>query len=87
MRTMVQYLAWPFPHHSLRSKMATSCPKDGGEKSNILQFAPFTSALDVGFWHQLSEKKLNEYQLDDKARSLNGYYTNSKSFTVSLVLP
>uniref|UniRef100_A0A286XTA3 Autophagy related 7 n=2 Tax=Cavia porcellus TaxID=10141 RepID=A0A286XTA3_CAVPO len=30
-----------------------------------LQFAPFSSALDVGFWHELTQKKLNEYRLDE----------------------
>ena len=41
-----------------------------------LQFAPMNSALDVGFWHRLSKKKLDEYKLDDSPKPINGYYYN-----------
>lgn len=41
-----------------------------------LQFAPFSSALDVGFWHKLTQKKLNEYKLDDGPKDIYGYYYN-----------
>ena len=41
-----------------------------------LQFAPLSSALDAGFWHQLSQLKLDVYGLDDKARDISGFYTN-----------
>ncbi|XP_069062758.1 ubiquitin-like modifier-activating enzyme ATG7 [Pleurodeles waltl] len=41
-----------------------------------LQFAPFTSALDAGFWHELTQKKLNEYRLDETPKSIKGYYYN-----------
>ncbi|XP_053324577.1 ubiquitin-like modifier-activating enzyme ATG7 [Spea bombifrons] len=41
-----------------------------------LQFVPFTSALDAGFWHKLTQKKLNEYQLDESPREIKGYYYN-----------
>ncbi|KAI5093462.1 ubiquitin-like modifier-activating enzyme ATG7, partial [Silurus meridionalis] len=47
---------------------AASCPK--------LQFAPFSSALEAGFWHQLTQKKLNDYRLDESPRSIKGYYYN-----------
>ena len=43
-----------------------------------LQFCPFNSALDTGFWYKLSEKKLNEYGLDDKSKPLEGYYCNGE---------
>eukprot|EP00123_Amoebidium_parasiticum_P019039 comp24334_c8_seq11/m.46094 comp24334_c8_seq11/g.46094 ORF comp24334_c8_seq11/g.46094 comp24334_c8_seq11/m.46094 type:complete len:106 (-) comp24334_c8_seq11:32-349(-) len=39
-----------------------------------LQFVPFTSGVDVGFWHQLAKRKLNLYRLDDSAREIQGYY-------------
>ncbi|XP_033097274.1 ubiquitin-like modifier-activating enzyme ATG7 [Anneissia japonica] len=42
----------------------------------LLQFAPFSSALDTGFWHKLSENKLNLYKLDDKPKNISGYYYN-----------
>ncbi|TSK45811.1 Ubiquitin-like modifier-activating enzyme ATG7 [Bagarius yarrelli] len=41
-----------------------------------LQFAPFSSALEAGFWHQLTQKKLNDYRLDESPRSIKGYYYN-----------
>ncbi|XP_060036690.1 ubiquitin-like modifier-activating enzyme ATG7 isoform X2 [Erinaceus europaeus] len=44
-----------------------------------LQFAPFSSALDVGFWHELTQKKLNEYRLDEAPRDIKGYYYNGDS--------
>ncbi|XP_071960528.1 ubiquitin-like modifier-activating enzyme ATG7 [Antedon mediterranea] len=45
-------------------------------KDCLLQFAPFSSALDTGFWHKLSENKLNLYRLDDKPKEITGYYYN-----------
>uniref|UniRef100_A0A9L0IGC8 Autophagy related 7 n=1 Tax=Equus asinus TaxID=9793 RepID=A0A9L0IGC8_EQUAS len=44
-----------------------------------LQFAPFSSALDVGFWHELTQKKLNEYRLDEGPKDIKGYYCNGDS--------
>ncbi|KAM4022946.1 ubiquitin-like modifier-activating enzyme ATG7 [Anomaloglossus baeobatrachus] len=41
-----------------------------------LQFVPFASALDAGFWHQLTQKKLNEYRLDESAKPIQGHYYN-----------
>nr|XP_019952089.1 PREDICTED: ubiquitin-like modifier-activating enzyme ATG7 [Paralichthys olivaceus] len=41
-----------------------------------LQFAPFSSALEAGFWHQLTQKKLNEYRLDESPKCIKGYYYN-----------
>uniref|UniRef100_A0A4W4DWI9 Ubiquitin-like modifier-activating enzyme ATG7 n=1 Tax=Electrophorus electricus TaxID=8005 RepID=A0A4W4DWI9_ELEEL len=42
----------------------------------LLQFAPFSSALEAGFWHQLTQKKLNDYRLDESPKSIKGYYYN-----------
>lgn len=47
------------------------------EKGNILQFVPFSSRLDAGFWHELSQRKLEKYQLSEAAREIHGYYSNS----------
>ncbi|OXB61248.1 hypothetical protein ASZ78_006383 [Callipepla squamata] len=44
--------------------------------SSKLQFAPFSSALNVGFWHELTQKKLNEYRLDETPKVIKGYYYN-----------
>uniref|UniRef100_H3A245 Ubiquitin-like modifier-activating enzyme ATG7 n=2 Tax=Latimeria chalumnae TaxID=7897 RepID=H3A245_LATCH len=41
-----------------------------------LQFAPFSSALDAGFWHGLTQRKLNDYKLDESPKSIKGYYYN-----------
>ena len=51
---------------------------DGQNNKNILQFAPFSSAVDAGFWSSLQRKKLEEYHLDESARGLRGYYVISK---------
>ncbi|XP_013921396.1 PREDICTED: ubiquitin-like modifier-activating enzyme ATG7, partial [Thamnophis sirtalis] len=49
-------------------------PAEGGLPN--LQFVPFTSALDAGFWHELTQKKLNEYKLDESPKPIRGYYYN-----------
>jgi len=49
----------------------------GCDQSSV-QFAPFSSAVDAAFWHRLTKNKLEVYQLDDKPKSLQGYYVNSK---------
>ncbi|XP_038067889.1 ubiquitin-like modifier-activating enzyme ATG7 [Patiria miniata] len=54
--------------------MATS--GQSASQAKQLQFAPMNSALDVGFWHRLSRKKLEEYKLDDSPKPINGYYYN-----------
>ncbi|XP_066553921.1 ubiquitin-like modifier-activating enzyme ATG7 [Amia ocellicauda] len=41
-----------------------------------LQFAPFSSALEAGFWHELTQKKINDYRLDESPKSIKGYYYN-----------
>ncbi|KAI0214927.1 Ubiquitin-like modifier-activating enzyme ATG7 [Lamellibrachia satsuma] len=41
-----------------------------------LQFAPFSSTLDGGFWHKLSQLKLDVYGLDDEPRNIDGFYSN-----------
>lgn len=46
------------------------------QKTEQLQFAPFSSALDAGFWPTLSKKKLEEYKLDDQPKEVYGYYYN-----------
>uniref|UniRef100_A0A3Q3J1I1 Ubiquitin-like modifier-activating enzyme ATG7 n=1 Tax=Monopterus albus TaxID=43700 RepID=A0A3Q3J1I1_MONAL len=45
----------------------------------FLQFAPFSSALEAGFWHQLTQRKLNDYRLDESPKSIKGYYYNGDS--------
>jgi ubiquitin-like modifier-activating enzyme ATG7 len=47
--------------------------------SRPLQFAPFISVVDTGFWHELTRRKLEVYQLDDSPQPLQGSYTNGDS--------
>lgn len=42
------------------------------DKGSILQFAPFQSAVDEGFWHRLSSLKLNELGIDDSPIPITG---------------
>ena len=44
----------------------------------IVQFVPFVSRLDAGFWHELSRRKLEKYHLNEDAQYISGYYANSK---------
>ncbi|XP_024000237.2 ubiquitin-like modifier-activating enzyme ATG7, partial [Salvelinus sp. IW2-2015] len=53
-----------------------SVPVDKDSADQKLQFAPFSSALEAGFWHQLTQKKLNDYRLDDSPKNIKGYYYN-----------
>ena len=45
-----------------------------------LQFVPFSSALDPGFWNQLSQLKLDVYGLDEELKPITGFYTNGLSY-------
>lgn len=47
------------------------------EQQQLLQFVPFSNALDNGFWHVLTQLKLDVYRIDDKPVKLMGYYCNS----------
>lgn len=55
-----------------REKMAA------GTREQMLQFVPFVSRLDAGFWHELSRRKLEKYHLSEAAQYISGYYTNSE---------
>lgn len=43
----------------------------------LLQFMQFSIALDHGFWHKLTQLKLEVYKTDDKPVTLFGYYSNN----------
>lgn len=55
------------------AKMAT------GSESKVLQFVPFHSSLDPGFWHELGKRKLEQYQLSEEPVNIFGCYTNSRA--------
>ncbi|XP_014676491.1 PREDICTED: ubiquitin-like modifier-activating enzyme ATG7 [Priapulus caudatus] len=46
------------------------------EEGALLQFVPFSSALDGSFWHALTKNKLEVYRLDEAPRSVHGFYSN-----------
>ncbi|KAI8525686.1 hypothetical protein RHMOL_Rhmol13G0248700 [Rhododendron molle] len=51
------------------------------ESGSVLQFAPFQSAVDEGFWHRLSSLKLNKFGIDESPIPITGFYspcTNSR---------
>ena len=45
--------------------------------NQVLQFVPFQSTLDAGFWYELGRRKLEKYQLSEAPVDLQGYYTNN----------
>ncbi|XP_061186447.1 ubiquitin-like modifier-activating enzyme ATG7 [Saccostrea echinata] len=53
-----------------------SAPTADVKDQRQLQFVSFNSFLDSGFWHKLSENKLNVYGLDESERAINGFYFN-----------
>lgn len=56
--------------------MASEAEATGNKPDLKLQFAPFSSALEAGFWHQLTQKKLNDYRLDESPKNIKGFYYN-----------
>lgn len=46
-------------------------------ESSLLQFVPFVSRLEAGFWHELGRRKLEKYKLSEEPRDIHGYYTYS----------
>ncbi|KAI3456165.1 hypothetical protein Pfo_012828 [Paulownia fortunei] len=52
-------------------------------KESILQFAPFQSAVDEGFWHRLSSLKLNKLGIDESPIPITGFYAPCSHHQVS----
>ena len=57
--------------------MQNMAEQTGGEAGSLLQFVPFVSRLEAGFWHELGKRKLEKYKLSEEARDVHGYYSNS----------
>ncbi len=49
------------------------------EGGGVLQFVPFVSRVEAGFWHELCKLKLDKDHLSEEAREIRGSYTNSES--------
>lgn len=41
----------------------------------LLKYMPFSSVIDPSFWHKFCDLKLEIDMLDEKERSIWGYYT------------
>ncbi|KAL6012098.1 hypothetical protein ACLOJK_002574 [Asimina triloba] len=54
--------------------VGSSSSKPSAEKGEgrLLQFAPFQSSVDEGFWHRLSSLKLDKLRLDDSPIEITG---------------
>ncbi|KAJ9136048.1 hypothetical protein P3X46_033162 [Hevea brasiliensis] len=50
---------------------------------SILQFSPFQSFVDEGFWHRLSSLKLNKFGIDDSPIAITGFYAPCSHSQVS----
>lgn len=55
----------------------------GDEKGTVLQFAPFQSSVDEGFWHRLSSLKLNKLGIDESPIPVTGFYAPCSHSQVS----
>lgn len=42
------------------------------DNGSLLQFSPFQSSVDEGFWHRLSDLKLNHLGLDESPIPITG---------------
>ncbi|XP_047311019.1 ubiquitin-like modifier-activating enzyme atg7 [Impatiens glandulifera] len=49
----------------------------------LLQFAPFHSTVNEGFWHRLSSLKLNELGIDESPIPITGFYAPCSQTKVS----
>uniref|UniRef100_A0A673MP68 Ubiquitin-like modifier-activating enzyme ATG7 n=1 Tax=Sinocyclocheilus rhinocerous TaxID=307959 RepID=A0A673MP68_9TELE len=65
--------SWKIPHANSFTSVLMEAESSPALK---LQFAPFCSALEAGFWHQLTQKKLNDFRLDESPKIIKGYYYN-----------
>ncbi|GAM17552.1 hypothetical protein SAMD00019534_007270, partial [Acytostelium subglobosum LB1] len=45
------------------------------DNNNILQFKEFSGFVNISFWHELSQKKLDVFKLSDAPVPINAYYT------------
>lgn len=53
----------------------------------LLQFVPWQSAVDVGFWQKLAARKLAELRLSEAEQPLAGHFTASTHTQVSAAPP
>lgn len=46
--------------------------------AEIVQFFPFSSVVDTGFWHILSSQKLDKLKLNNEAIPIYASYRNGR---------
>ena len=68
------------PYHSPKSPLSLYALSAMAEQGDtILQFVPFVSRLETGFWHELGRRKLEKYKLSEEQQDIHGCYYNSES--------
>jgi len=71
----------------LECRLRIAFPKVSAKmESNLLQFVPFVSRLEAGFWHELGRRKLEKYKLSEEPRDIHGYYTNGRLQTANIYI-
>lgn len=54
--------------------MASSSSGPPADSLTMLQFVPWQSAVDVGFWQKLAHRKLDEFGLSEAEQLIFGHY-------------
>ncbi len=52
-------------------------PSFAMEGGGIIHFDPYVSRIEAGFWHELSQRKLEKYKLSEAEQEITGCYSNS----------
>ncbi len=50
------------------------------QSKQMVQYFPFSSVIDIGFWHLLANKKLDVFQLDDRPIDIKASFRNGIQF-------
>ena len=67
-----QRKAWRLGRKRNKEAIVATWEATMAEQGSVLQFAPFQSAVDEGFWHRLSSLKLNKLGIDDSPIPISG---------------
>ncbi|XP_058100757.1 ubiquitin-like modifier-activating enzyme atg7 isoform X2 [Magnolia sinica] len=66
-----------------RTSSSSPLPSETSSSGRVLQFAPFQSAVDEGFWRRLSSLKLDKLRLDESPINITGFYAPCSHAQVS----
>lgn len=53
--------------------------------ADIMQFDPYLSRIDAGFWHELAQRKLEKYKLSEAKQAIRGCYSNGRNINTGSV--